>query len=104
MRLLATEWWEGMDDDEVARIQLRQDRLCMPFAEFQKRVSATLGRPVYTHEFGSVGRAHLIEELEGKRAAPANPLESLAEAMGDNPKPVAVVVVPEGKKAERAKG
>ena len=35
-----------------AELQMTQDRLCMPFDVFHEAIEKTLGRPVYTHEFG----------------------------------------------------
>ena len=37
---------------QKAEFQLTQDKLCMPFQVFHEAIEATLGRPVYTHEFG----------------------------------------------------
>jgi len=60
--------WKDMNSHERCEFQLFQQRLCMPFHEFHKAVEATLGRPVYTHEFGSGGR--LAEEFLGEKDAP----------------------------------
>lgn len=60
--------WRDMSDEGRVKFQLFQDRLAMPFDVFQGAVEKVLGRPVYTHEFGSSGR--LKEEYLGKRPAP----------------------------------
>ena len=44
--------WQQMTDTERALLQINQDRLCMPFDVFQESVENTVGRPVWTHEFG----------------------------------------------------
>lgn len=62
-------WWEGLSYRERAEFQLIEDRLCMPFEVFHEAVEKTLGRPVYTHEFG-LARKELISELTGDRPAP----------------------------------
>lgn len=44
--------WESMTLHERAEFQLDQDKLCMPFDVFHEAVEKTIGRPVFTHEFG----------------------------------------------------
>lgn len=46
------EKWESMSFRERAEFQIQQKLLCMPFSEFHEAVEKTIGRPVYTHEFG----------------------------------------------------
>ena len=41
---------------KIARFQLFQDRMCVPFGLFHKAMEDLLGRPVYTHEFANVER------------------------------------------------
>ena len=43
--------WEDMSLEDVAKFQIQQDCLCVPFGKFHEAVEKTLGRPVYTHEF-----------------------------------------------------
>lgn len=62
--------YEAMSDRERAEFQMVQDRLCMPFGVFHGAVEKTLGRPVFTHEFG-LNREGLMKELLGERAAPS---------------------------------
>lgn len=47
-----TEWWVGKPDAEVAKIGLGITELCLPFDVLHRAVEETIGRPVWTHEFG----------------------------------------------------
>lgn len=90
--LAQTEWWKDMDIAEAAKLQLSQDKLCMPFEEFHRGMEELLGRPVWTHEFA---RPELLTaEIEGKRPAPTSPIESLAELIGE--KQIIAVVINDG--------
>ena len=62
--------WENMTPQQLASFQIHQDLLCVPFSEFHKAIETTLGRPVFTHEFG-LNRDGLIAEMEGKVIAPS---------------------------------
>jgi hypothetical protein len=46
-----TEKWKDLTPEARGILGLRQELLCMPFAEVHGGVTAMLGRPVYTHEF-----------------------------------------------------
>lgn len=59
--------WEHLEAWERALFQLGQERLCMPFNEFQKATQELLGRPVWTHEFAD--GAALLAEYRGERPA-----------------------------------
>lgn len=59
-------WWKTKTPEEIAAFQLFEERLCMPFELFHEAVEKALGRPVWTHEFGSKGG--LREEFRGKKA------------------------------------
>lgn len=61
--------YEKMTDRKKAEFQLLQDKLCMPFAVFHAAIEATLGRPVYTHEFG-LNREGLLDEMCGEGSPP----------------------------------
>lgn len=61
--------WKDWTYEEIARFQLFQDRLCMPFAIFHEAIEKTLGRPVCTHEFG-MNRSGLEAELIGENDPP----------------------------------
>lgn len=61
--------YEHMSDREKAIFQLTQDLLCMPFDVFHEAVEKTLGRPVFTHEFG-LNSEGLIKEILGEKEPP----------------------------------
>jgi hypothetical protein len=54
--------WRDWTDEEIARFQLQQERLCIPFARFHAAVEAALKRPVFTHEF--IDSVRLLAELD----------------------------------------
>ncbi len=63
------EAWKEMNFRQRAEFQMLQKLLCMPFDVFHEAVEKTLGRPVYTHEFGSIGHKGLMAEIfEGKES------------------------------------
>lgn len=47
-----TKWWESKTHREIAEFQLTTAELCCPFAVFHEAIEKSLGRPVWTHEFG----------------------------------------------------
>lgn len=61
-------WWEVCTADEIVRLQLYQERLCMPFPHYQRTIEKVLGRPVYLHEF--MDPDALIREYEGSKTPP----------------------------------
>ncbi len=69
VKLYDSKWWEGQSDYDLAKFQLFEDRLCMPFEVFHKAISLALGRDVYTHEFG-LNREGLQKELLGELPPP----------------------------------
>lgn len=64
IRLASTKFWESMTPFAIAEFQLKEERLCMPFAVFHKAVEIALGRPVFTHEFAS--QENLVAEFKKK--------------------------------------
>lgn len=54
--------WENLSHIAIAELQMIQDRLCVPFSRFHEAIEKTLGRPVFTHEFG-LNREGLTKEL-----------------------------------------
>jgi hypothetical protein len=54
--------WKQWNSQTIAKFQLEQDKLCVPFSVFQQAVSDTLGRPVFTHEFAD--RKSLIAQVK----------------------------------------
>lgn len=61
--------WEKLDFGQRARFQMKQQLMCMPFDKFHEAVEKTLGRPVWTHEFG-LNKAGIEAELDGTGIAP----------------------------------
>ena len=52
IELFNSKIWEDWTYEQKAKFQLWQEKLCMPFNVFHEAVEKSLGRPVYTHEFG----------------------------------------------------
>ena len=77
MKLYNSGFWETMTHRQRAEFQMHEELLCMPFDVFHKAVEETLGRPVWTHEFGSSGRDGLIREL--MNGAPSPTMEQIIE-------------------------
>ena len=67
--------WKNWTHEELARFQLIEDRLCVPFEVFHEAVEKVLGRSVWTHEFG-MNRDGLIAELFG---GPAPSMQEIVE-------------------------
>ena len=67
--LFDSEFWKDLSIEDRAKFQLFEDRLCMPFSVFHDSVAKTLGRPVFTHEFG-LNLEGLQKELLGECPAP----------------------------------
>jgi hypothetical protein len=86
IELAKTGWWKDLPADVVAGFQLFEEFLCMDFGDFHGAVEKALGRPVFTHEFGSGG--NLQEEFLGKRPRP-----TLAEVLDLIPTEKRIVVV-----------
>lgn len=61
--------WKEWTHEQICDFQMWQEKLCVPFAVFQESVEKTLGRPVWTHEFG-MAYGEMQQERLGKRAAP----------------------------------
>lgn len=85
--LYDTKFWESMSYRERAMFQLFERRLCMPFSIFHEAVEKTLGRPVWTHEFG-LNLEGLQREFLGEQSAP-----TMAEIVAMIPADKRVVVV-----------
>lgn len=60
--------WKDWSDEEVVKLQLYQDKLCMDFGRFHEATEKVLGRGVWTHEFA--WPKFLREEYEGFRPKP----------------------------------
>ena len=61
--------YEGMSYMDIAKFQIEQERLCVPFALFHEAMEKSLGRPVFTHEF-ALNRDGLQKELYGEKEPP----------------------------------
>jgi hypothetical protein len=70
IKLWESKFWESMSFQDRAKFQLFEDMLCMPFDIFHEAVEKSLGRPVFTHEFG-LNVDNLRKELLGKTPAPS---------------------------------
>jgi hypothetical protein len=67
--LAESKWWEKSNHQSIAAFQIMQDKLCCPFDVFHEAIEKTLGRPVFTHEFG-MNWKRLADEVQGKVSAP----------------------------------
>lgn len=70
VRLYESKFWEPMDHRARAMFQMFTEFLCMPFDVFHEAVEKTLGRPVWTHEFG-LNVDGLKAELRGEQRPPS---------------------------------
>ena len=60
--------YEGMSYMDIAKFQIEQKRLCVPFNLFHEAMEKALGRPVFTHEFAFADS--LRKELYGEKEPP----------------------------------
>ncbi|MCJ7483909.1 MAG: hypothetical protein MUO31_13200 [Thermodesulfovibrionales bacterium] len=87
--LAGSGFWEHLTSEEIAKFQLFEDKLCMPFGVFHQAIEEALGRPVYTHEFG-LNREGLEKELIGEAEPP-----TLQEIMELIPEEKRIIIVTE---------
>lgn len=66
--LYESRWWEQCSHRDIAKFQLHTQELCCPFDVFHESVEKSLGRPVFTHEFG-LNWDGLVSELLGEKDA-----------------------------------
>lgn len=88
--LYNSEFWVHLSDREKAEFQLFENKLCMPFHVFHEAVEKTLGRPVFTHEFG-LSLKELQMEILGERQPPT--FEEILELIPEE-KRIIIVVPP----------
>jgi hypothetical protein len=69
IQLYNSNWWEGLSYREIAEFQLFTTELCCPFDVFHEAVEKSLGRPVFTHEFG-LNYQGICEEFLGEKESP----------------------------------
>jgi hypothetical protein len=55
--------WELWTDEQIVRLQLFQEKLCVPFDRFHSAITNVLNRDVYTHEFGLNYEGIVLEYL-----------------------------------------
>lgn len=70
LSLYDSNFWENMSPRERAVFQMNEPRLCMPFEVFHEAMEKTLGRGVFTHEFG-LNYDGLLKELMDGAPAPS---------------------------------
>ena len=68
IKIFESGQWREWSHEQRAYFQIKQERLAMPFGEFQMAVQEVLGRPVWTHEFAAPDL--LLSEMEGVLPAP----------------------------------
>ena len=68
IELAESNWWELCNHREIAEFQLFTEELCCPFGVFHEAVEKSLGRPVFTHEFG-LNYDGIVAEFLGERDA-----------------------------------
>jgi hypothetical protein len=69
IELYDSNWWEGLSYREIAEFQLFTTELCCPFDVFHEAVEKSLGRPVFTHEFG-LNYQGICMEFLGEKESP----------------------------------
>jgi hypothetical protein len=69
IKLAESKWWEGLSHREIAGVQLFVTELCCPFDVFHEAVEKSLGRPVFTHEFG-LNYDGICSEFLGEKESP----------------------------------
>ena len=69
IELYETEWWKENSYRKIAEFQLFTAELCCPFDVFHEAVEKSLGRPVFTHEFG-LNYGGICKEFLGEKEPP----------------------------------
>lgn len=88
VELAESHWWELCDHREIAEFQLFTVELCCPFPVFHEAVEKSLGRPVFSHEFG-LDYDGIVKEFLGEREAP-----TLSEVLDLIPEEKRFIVTP----------
>jgi lysozyme family protein len=63
--------WKDLDNEEIVKLQLFQNRLCMDFGRFHEAMEKVLDRPIWTHEFAKGNCDSLIKEYLGEKDKPS---------------------------------
>ena len=69
IEIFKSDVWKEWSLEYVAKFQLYQRRLCVPFSLFHQAMEQELGRSVWTHEFAFYD--NIKEEYEKKRKKPS---------------------------------
>ncbi len=69
IELAESGWWKEQTAREICLFQLFVKELCMDFSDFHKAIEESLGRPVFTHEFG-LNYEGIVDEFMGNKEAP----------------------------------
>lgn len=67
--MAGTRFWEEMTPVQIARFQMFEPKMCVPFSVFHEALEKALGRPVWTHEL-ALNHDGLKRELMGEEDAP----------------------------------
>ena len=70
IELSESNFWEDMSHKEIAKFQINEKLLCMPFDIFHQAIDKTLGRPVFTHEF-ALNAKGIKKEINGEIGPPS---------------------------------
>lgn len=65
--------WRDWTDEEVVKVQLYQEKVCLPFGRFHEAIEHILGRGVYTHEFMDADALRLYRRQAGRADDRGNP-------------------------------
>lgn len=87
--LYESKFWEPMSYRDRAVFQMNEGRLCMPFEVFHEAMEKTLGRPIFTHEFGFNYNGLLNELMNG---APAPSLKEIINLIPADKRTVVAVL------------
>ena len=75
--------WKDLTDEEITRLQLFQERRCVPADVFQRAIEGALGRPVLSAEYKRFDE--LTAEFEGRAERPTltDVVRKLIDRYGD---------------------
>jgi hypothetical protein len=90
--LAESKFWEPMSFRDRAVFQINERLLCMTFGVFHEAVEKTIGRPVYTHEFGRNIDGIRNEIMNG---APSPTLEQIINLIPEDKR--ILIMTPESK-------
>jgi hypothetical protein len=62
--------WEEWTHEQIVRLQLFQDRLCVTLDRYQEALFNVFGRGIYSHELAEGNRKNLILEYLGEKDSP----------------------------------